>query len=196
MTAMPTGGACASHSHLMTPDPSDFAAVADATEVCLSCPVFVRCHEWITTVPADQDPGGVIAGLTKQERAKQRLANARAAARAALAARACSRCHEVKALAEFSTSTHGWCKACHRGYSREWRLRRNPNARARVDVRTRTEKTCPDCRQVKSVAEFARNRAQPDGRDSVCKPCQKVRRHRRDANRRAAATAHADREAS
>lgn len=34
-----------------------------------------------------------------------------------------------------------------------------------------TEKSCATCKQVKPVSEFAKNRRQPDGLQTACKPC-------------------------
>lgn len=41
------------------------------------------------------------------------------------------------------------------------------------------EKRCSDCRDVKLVAEYARNRTKVDGRHNLCKDCQKQRRQQR-----------------
>lgn len=46
----------------------------------------------------------------------------------------------------------------------------------RINVRTRTEKICPHFRTTKAVADFHRNAARPDGRESHCIACIKTKR--------------------
>lgn len=40
-------------------------------------------------------------------------------------------------------------------------------------------KTCPSCRQPKTLADFYRNKARYDGRDSTCHECERTRRRER-----------------
>lgn len=39
-----------------------------AKAVCSSCPVYWPCRTWVMGLPAPDDPGGVIGGLTAAER--------------------------------------------------------------------------------------------------------------------------------
>lgn len=59
------GGPCRDQAALM----NDEERAAEAIDLCMgSCRVYAICLAWIKQVPADNDPGGVIAGMTEAER--------------------------------------------------------------------------------------------------------------------------------
>ncbi|MEU8378849.1 hypothetical protein [Streptosporangium sp. NPDC048865] len=173
--AFPTGGACTDRPELMTPDPNNPEALDAAVETCLSCTAYLACLAWVTAIPADQDPGGIIAALTETERAEQR-------GTPTLPTRHCPRCDQDKAPSDFHASARAWCADCVRTYAKARYHRLNPGARTYVPTQGRTHKKCPSCTQTKPVKDFAGNSARRDGRDSTCKTC----RNARDRQRRAA----------
>jgi len=42
--------------------------------------------------------------------------------------RFCARCEDVKPLQEFSTRSGGYCKPCHRAYTKVWQAQRKQKA--------------------------------------------------------------------
>jgi len=125
----------------------------------------------------------------------------------------CRRCYEIKSVALFynnRSSSDGkdhYCKSCRNTHNTECKLgiphvlpprRAVPrltekqvwqNARERFDANPRTEKRCGKCKQVKPVAEFYPNRANPDRLGGKCKMCEretaKGRYHQNPEPRRA-----------
>ncbi|WP_221890928.1 hypothetical protein [Microbispora sp. KK1-11] len=100
--------------------------------------------------------------------------------------RTCTRCEQPKSPEEFYPYSHGWCCDCYRAKALDRYHRLKPAAKRREGkAQTRTEKPCSDCKKTKPIEDFARNRAHRDGRDNLCKPCQKTRRQARAAEARA-----------
>ena len=74
----------------------------------------------------------------------------------------CTVCHESKPLGSFYRARTkdgyaGVCRAC---------IRSRPR-----DARSRTEKRCPRCGEVKPLAEFHKNAHRADGVQQYCAPC-------------------------
>lgn len=90
----------------------------------------------------------------------------------------CSKCGEVKNVADFSfrdstkTNTRGACKSCEK--ARQANAYRERLKRPHIATPTAT-KTCRDCRQDKAASEFFANRRNRDGLGSYCKPCNSAR---------------------
>lgn len=102
----------------------------------------------------------------------------------------CPECGRVKAADEFGVNARRSdglalrCKACTAEIARR-NYRRRAEGQGR-EVRGRPEtpegsegvKRCPDCEEVKELAEFGRNKSYPDGYGFYCKPCVRVRANR------------------
>lgn len=74
----------------------------EARELCRSCPVLERCRQALLEMPTSSDPGGMIAGLTEEDRSRLRHNGAWRDARDG-GDRACVRCHAVKPREAFGT---------------------------------------------------------------------------------------------
>ncbi len=44
----------------------------DARATCRACPVRKQCFSWVLTLPEQQDPGGICAGMDPGERTRRR----------------------------------------------------------------------------------------------------------------------------
>lgn len=92
----------------------------------------------------------------------------------------CSDCGETKALSEFGLNKRmadgraRYCKTCFRVKStqsyRKRKAEQGKIVRERV-VAPEGHKYCPRCHEIKTSAEFGRNRSQKDGLTDYCKPC-------------------------
>ncbi|MEV8638915.1 WhiB family transcriptional regulator [Streptosporangium sp. NPDC051023] len=181
----PADGSCADQPDLMTPDVRNTRAVETAVETCLSCPAYLQCLAWITNMPRTQDPGGIIAALTEAERIEQFGPTQGPEVASELGARLCTRCNELRSPEQFYASSPRWCIPCRQTYSRA-RYQPKPKLQTMRDVSSDgTPKHCSDCHQHKPITDFARNKSHRDGRDNLCKSCQKIRRQ--DRARRAQA---------
>ncbi|MET9337875.1 endonuclease domain-containing protein [Nonomuraea sp. NPDC003804] len=92
----------------------------------------------------------------------------------------CPDCGETKAVSEFGRNKRmadglaRYCKPCFRVRdARSYRKRKTEQGKV---VRERVaapegHKFCPRCQEIKSHAEFGRNRSQKDGLADYCKPC-------------------------
>ena len=110
----------------------------------------------------------------------------------------CSRCKEVKDVAEFTSDKKArdglqvWCKSCYAAYSRERgygkRLqelykKKHDDAFYQLAYSELHSKLCPGCGQTKSVKEVYKKRSTRDGFASYCGLCD-VRRTGRSARKR------------
>ena len=88
----------------------------------------------------------------------------------------CSKCREMKGLAEFYNDVHTadklscWCKLCVRARSKQ-RYATAPRVKNPV---TKAVKTCPQCKETKASTEFYRAPSSSDGLGSRCKVCNSV----------------------
>ncbi len=107
----------------------------------------------------------------------------------------CSRCGEVKGVADFGNNRRSsdglatWCSECARTASLKSYHRRRAGAPRRLTGSRAgpraydndgglTHKTCPDCGQLFSLEDFPSNTSVADGRGSYCKPCHNARGQR------------------
>lgn len=81
------------------------------------CPVIDACHTWVIPLKGKNDPGGVRAGRTEEERNDFRAG--RTARHAAAPEKYCNLCDTTKAGTEFYRHRRhpdglaSYCKACH-----------------------------------------------------------------------------------
>lgn len=52
----------------MYPDPDDAEGIAAARSICVACPVRAECMQWALSLSVLEDPGGVLGGLTEEQR--------------------------------------------------------------------------------------------------------------------------------
>ncbi|MUN41484.1 WhiB family transcriptional regulator [Actinomadura litoris] len=74
-----TRGACKGRGSVMDPPPDSphlAATIAVAKGICRGCPVTEKCRGWILSLPKGADPGGVLGGMTEDERTTERRAAA------------------------------------------------------------------------------------------------------------------------
>ena len=83
----------------------------------------------------------------------------------------CTKCFQELDLSSFGPSVanrdgrNPRCNSCLAAYAREWRSKRE------MPTTDAIEKTCYDCKLVKPIEEFRRNKLYHDGRVNQCKPC-------------------------
>ena len=92
--------ACVGQARVMDPEPGDAEGIAAARRICAICPVRAECMEWALSLPPLEDPGGILAGLTEEQRGK------------ATEVKTCTSCGETRPLDAF-----GWV----RRQGRAWR---------------------------------------------------------------------------
>jgi 5-methylcytosine-specific restriction endonuclease McrA len=118
----------------------------------------------------------------------------------------CPACGETKPADAFYVSKQtksglsGWCKSCSRAKAnaksaanaarsaemreQRQRLRREQREAERLErVRTTTHKTCRGCKETLAVDKFALNRKGKDGRQDLCKECQRAYARKRRESR-------------
>lgn len=91
----------------------------------------------------------------------------------------CSRCKQEKPVNGFNKNRRmkdgldNRCRECTRAYRREYNKKNA--ARQPDEIIVPLEKRCPGCGVTRPSSEWHRNRAQPDGLASQCKPCMRAR---------------------
>ncbi|MFI6534163.1 WhiB family transcriptional regulator [Nonomuraea sp. NPDC050547] len=81
-----------------------------AKKLCRACPVLDECRDWVLDLPWHCDPGGIVAGLTIQQRGRLSSSSA--------TFRECITCSEIKPLYAFAPWASGreqrrpTCRAC------------------------------------------------------------------------------------
>lgn len=91
--------------------------------------------------------------------------------------RTCPGCNQEKGAGQFYQNRRGAnllstrCKLCSRRRNAENYRRRQLGLGPRVAIPPEGFRRCPDCREVKSLDDFPRNRASVTGYGSYCKPC-------------------------
>ncbi|MGW4639593.1 WhiB family transcriptional regulator [Sphaerisporangium sp. NPDC004334] len=149
----PMGGPCAGQAAVMYPDPHDKAAVEAAKAICAACPPreFDKCLTILRGLADNEDPGGVIAGLSEEER------GARARRPVPKGSRRCKDCHQIKPLARFAskgTSRSLACDTC--------------------SGDLQGSKKCLRCDLDKPLTEYSRDRSRHDGFSLYCEPCRRI----------------------
>jgi hypothetical protein len=65
--------ACHGRADLMDPPPGDaWRYEAEALELCGDCPVIRQCAAWVLGLEEKRDPGGVVGGMTFDDRKARR----------------------------------------------------------------------------------------------------------------------------
>jgi hypothetical protein len=132
-----------------------------ARALCRACPVLAQCRTWVQALPWRADPGGVVAGMTPEERGHPDLA--------VPGKKRCTKCKQELPFSEFSpmgTRLKSHCKACMRRADVERRRA------AKVDALPgEPHKHCPRCKTTRGVSRFYPNRKNRDGLAVWCKPC-------------------------
>lgn len=109
--------ACKGRGRLMF----DAVRVDTAVDLCMgSCLAYTVCLEWSGRLPGDKDPGGVLAGLTEEERQARRTS------------KVCFTCREPLPLDKFpwrskeQRTRRGVCQDCVNAQERERRAGATP----------------------------------------------------------------------
>jgi len=89
----------------------------------------------------------------------------------------CAKCHVSKPATEFGKASsrldglQPYCKVCRAEMKRDKADERREQP---TEVDLTDTKRCPRCGEVKTLAEFHKNRLTPDGVQSYCKPCMRL----------------------
>lgn len=101
-----------------------------AKTLCHHCPVLQQCGKWVIGLNSRQDPGGVRAGMTVEERKQVHAILARRRAHATQAEKRCATCRHLKphiayaADPRFTAGIRNTCRSCEAEAAAEYRRRK------------------------------------------------------------------------
>lgn len=123
--------ACIGKAHILEGDDEQAAkklCFGDATRGIPPCPVINDCHRWVIPLGPHQDPGGVRAGRTEQERNDFR--KGRTTRPRTEPTKLCPSCRQTKKASEFhrhhsrKDGLSSYCKPCNNAVKAAGRARK------------------------------------------------------------------------